>query len=121
MKWLALLACLSMATSAGARIDDVPLDESIPELVDSYIHLPCDAMFQSHTFQKIEIKHINDRYEKCQKWIGEHTLKYGNLMCAYVEMQRFYLHTHIMSLKKATGLMCNEDGSRKNPLYNIEF
>lgn len=121
MKRLALFACLFIATSVGARLDDVPPDESIPELVDSYIRLPCDAMFQSHTFQNIEIKHIKDRYKKCQKWIGEHTLKYGNLMCVYVEMQRFYIHTHIMSLEKAIELMCNEDGSRKNPLYNIEF
>ena len=98
-----------------------PLDESVPEVVKLYILLPCEAMVYSYKFQEVEIAHIETRKVKCETWVGENEVKYGPLLCMYVEMQRQFIYSHIKSLEKAYELICDDAGHRKNPQYNIDF
>jgi hypothetical protein len=120
VRWLAILALL-FATSAGARVAE-PKDESDPALVKTYIHFPCDALEESYEFQYDRLMHLTGHLVACHREAGEPSdYKYPKLMCMYVEMEWELLYTHSMSVKKAWELMCDEDGQRKQPEYEIEF
>ena len=120
MKWLAFVACLLIAVSAGAN-PDTPVDESIPELVAEYVTMPCDFLHFSSIFLDVELEHIVRRHAKCQKIVGESELKYGTFLCGYVELQRQFVYGHIKSVEKAYALVCHAGGIRKNPQFDIDF
>lgn len=121
MKWLALFACLFITASAGARLDSPPPDKSVPELVDIYITFPCDFLLQSSMFQEAEIRNIKGKFRRCEKWVDETEVKYGHLLCEYIKMQGMLMYDHLYSVTKAYDLMCNDDVTRKNPEYEINF
>jgi hypothetical protein len=120
VKWLALIACLFITTSAGARIDD-PIDESKPELVKMYLFFPCDALEDSYEFMYNELTHHTERLVRCHALYDESDYKYSNLMCKYVEMQWQNMYDHMKSVEKAYHIMCNDWGERKDPEYEIDF
>jgi hypothetical protein len=120
VKWLALLACLMLTTSAGARID-TPRDDSDPELVRLYIGLPCEALYLSTLFQFQEMGHIAEHLQTCHETADANPdFKYGKLMCMYIQIQGEVIYNHYKSAGKAYDMMC-VGNVRKNPEYKIEF
>jgi len=122
MKWLALIAFLIalISTPANARINTPP-NESDPALVEFYITLPCQFLINAHRFQEGEIDHLSERYVKCSDWMAEKQVANGEYLCLYVRMQYQLMYTHMKSLEKAFGLVCYDDGHRKNPEYEIKY
>ncbi len=117
-----MVACvvLLIASDVGADLD-TPIDESVPELVKGYLTFPCGFLDISYHFQKIEIEHAKNRKIKCIAWAKKYDVKYGNAVCAYVEMERLFMYEHLKSVERALELMCNEDGTQKNPRIEIKF
>jgi hypothetical protein len=121
VKWLALLACLFVVTAAGARIDH-PVDKSKPELVERYIFLPCELLAHSYRFQSKELIHISKHLDSCHKANKEMPeYEWGPVMCLYIQLQWQLMYDHMHSVEKAWMLMCNENGERKAPEYEIDF
>jgi hypothetical protein len=120
VRWLAILALL-FATGAGAK-PGTPVDESDPALVKMYIHFPCDALEESYEFQYKRLVHITGHIVACHREAKElNDYKYPRLMCLHVELEWKRLYTHSVSVMKAWDLMCDEDGQRRQPEYEINF
>ena len=121
MRWLALLACLLLTTSAGARIND-PKDHSVTELVERYIHMPCMLLAHSYRFQNKELIHLSNHLNSCHDANEAHPeYEYGPVMCLYVQLQWQLMFDHVHSVKKAFDLMCYDTNERKEPEYEIDF
>jgi hypothetical protein len=121
MRWLALAACLLIATSAMGRTD-TPKDESKPELVKMYIFFPCDALDKSYEFQYDQLTHLTGHLISCHKAANDNPdYQYGKLMCLYVEMQWQLMYDHAKSVEKAWNLMCDDHGNPLNPEYEVDF
>ena len=127
MKYLVRLIALVVVCAAliiGSDVGASPatlIDESVPELVEGYITLPCDFLAFSKEFQKTEVNHIEKRKFKCIAWAVKHDVTGGDAVCMYVEMERLFMYAHLKSVEKALELMCNNDGTQKNPEHRIEF
>ena len=119
MKWLALLACLILTTSAAARLN-TPNDESDPDLVNLYLAFPCEALDLSYQFQIQEMIYITNRIQACHEASELNPdFEYGLLMCMYIQIQGNVMNTHSKSVDKVWHMMCDEEGQRKNPEYRI--
>jgi hypothetical protein len=99
---------------------DTPDNDSIPELVEVYVTMPCGFLHDSTRFLGVEVEHIAKRYVKCQAWVAEHEVEYGAYLCGYVELERQFAYEHLKSVEKAYDIMC-EDGTKKNPEFEIHF
>ncbi len=119
MAALAFIVTL-LAGPADARID-TPVDASKPELVKEYMTMPCDALKDTAMFQYVLLKHAYDHLEDCRKKAKTSNYKYRHLMCVYIEMQWQFMYDHLASVHAAGMLMCRNDGTRKNPEYEIHF
>ena len=122
MKWAATLAFVVtlLASPADARLD-TPVDESIPGLVKRYMFLPCDALKATAIFQYAMLQHEYRHLEECRALVKTVDYKYAQLMCLYVEMKWQFVYDHLASVQVAGELMCEDDGTRKNPEYEIHF
>jgi hypothetical protein len=124
MRWLAAIACilsLLIAGPAGTK-PGTPVDESDTELVKSYIHFPCDALEESYEFQYDRLMHLTGHLVACHREAKEpNDYKYPWLMCMYVEIEWKLVYSHSKSVEKAWYLMCDSEGQRRQPEYEIEF
>lgn len=112
---------LTCEEPVSARIDDTE-DFSDPDLVKGYFGMPCDALAQSYEFQYNELTHITGRLLACHKAAAENPdYIYGELMCAYIQIQWNLMWTHAKSVEKAWQIMCDDNGVRKYPEYEIDF
>jgi hypothetical protein len=125
VKWVIVLAWIMRVllgpVDAGAA-PNTEVDESKPELVKRYMFMNCELLEASYEFQYIELEHLYEHLTDCHEVAELHPeYAYGEVMCLYVQMQWEYVYDHIKSVEKAWRLMCDEDGTRKNPVYEIEF
>ena len=116
-----VLAVLFLVAFRSKGDLDTPKDESKPELVQLYMVFPCDALVDSATFIYNELKQHTERLVKCHEHFDNSDYKYKKLVCLYIQMDWQNMYDHLMSIKKAHDLMCEDDGTRKNPQYEIYF
>lgn len=119
------LICTSIIVMCVAKnADAIPSqpDESIPELVDQYILMPCDAMEMSYEFMYSRIIRLSEEYKNCVSQATNSVEKYPGLMCVWIRQEFYFLYDHMVSMSKAYTIMCDpEDGQRKQPEYEIDF
>ncbi len=113
---------LLVATRSDAIVDPPPVDHSDPDLVRSYIAMPCDGLDELYSFLYEGMVFSLDAYKEClDKAANDPDFRYGYLKCYYVKLQWDLLDSHASSIEKAWNLMCDDHGVRKNPEYYIDF
>ncbi len=121
MRRLLLLASIVLLSTA-ALAKPPGKDFSDPELVNMYIWLGCEAMEYSYEVMRMELDRLSKRYIRCLKL--QDTGALGNpffgLHCVFTEQTFDFRYAHIMSLRVAYDLMCNEEG-RIEEEYEIQF
>lgn len=120
MRWLLLLASIVLLGAAPAKPPGEDLSD--PELVNMYIWLDCEAMEYSYDVMRLELNRLSQRYIKCLSLQDTGALDnpFFGLHCVFTKQTFDFRYTHIVSLKAAYDLMCNEDG-RKVEEYEIRF
>ena len=121
MKWTLLLASIILLSTAA--VGKPPgKDFSDPELVNMYIWLDCEAMEYSYEVMRLELNRLSRRYIKCLSLLDEGALDnpFFGLHCVYTKQTFDFRYMHLMSVREAYNLMCNESG-RKDKEYEIDF
>jgi len=121
MRWMLLLTSLvllSTTTSAKPPGEDL----SDPELVNMYIWLDCEALEYSYEVMRLELNRLSLRYIKCLSLQDTDALNnpFFGLHCVYTRQTFDFRYMHLMSVRVAYDLMCNEEG-RKDKEYEIDF
>jgi hypothetical protein len=123
MRWLVglVLSFLILTLPANGAPNQEP-DYSKPELVKQYLFMPCDLLERSYDFQYRELVHLTNHLQECNKAAEMNTDdKYAKVMCLYIGIQWQLMFEHAKSVEKAWELVCNDDGTKKNPEYEIQF
>lgn len=122
MKRLLLIASILLSTIFTASAKPPGEDESVPELVDQYIWLSCEAMEYSYDYMYNDLKVLTTAYKRCVglQGSGADADMYIDLQCVFLQQHWDFRYSHIKSLEKAYDLMCYES-ERKNPSYEIDF
>jgi hypothetical protein len=118
---IVVVIILLMAAVAASKPGN-PVDKSDPNLVRSYIGMPCDGLDEIYSFLYDGMVHTFSHYKSClEKAESDPDFKYGYLKCYYMKMEWDLLDKHASSIEKAWNLMCDDSGYRKNPEYEIDF
>jgi len=121
VKRFGLFVCLLFFCGGAEASPATPVDETDPGLVMLYLGFPCEALDDSYSFQYNEAIHLTRHMQYCVEAIENNPdYKYGKLICVYVEMQWDFMNSHLMAVKRARELMC-DDGEPKHPQYKIDF